>query len=301
MTMFVMLVVAMTMSAQVGGVKIAPKYQKGDNMLYRTETSVDAAGQTVKVTADTRYRVTEASADGYTVEVTNEKVDVDAQDLVGRLLSMVQGVMQGTTAVFTTDADGRVTGIKNFDEVCAQGEKTIDGLIKSLTDEFPDMAQVMPVDVLRSQMAEQLTEEKMVAAVALSPSPFMLNGKTVATGKIEEAVNADGRKVKNMYFLGSPDGRQVKVTTTLNMTKEEMKQLIIEQVSKLLPDQAEMIEENIDMVMESGQMKFELNQTADYVFGDNGWVKTITVEQKQNAMGQATSSVNKVQLVESNR
>lgn len=301
MTMLVMLVVAMTMSAQVGGVKIAPKYQKGDNMLYRAVTTTEAGGQKVTMTVDTRYRVTEASASGYTLEVTNEKVDVDAQDFMARLLSASQSLLQGLTIVCTTDADGRVTGIKNFDEVRAQGEKSIESTVKVLMDEFPDMAQMLPTDMLKDQMTEQLTEEKLVAGVALAPSPLTLNGKTVATGKVEESVNEDGRKVKNMYFLGSPDGKQVKVTTTLNMTKEEMKQFVIEQVSKLAPDQAQMIEENIDMIMQSGQLKFELNQTADYAFGDNGWLKTLSVDQKQNAMGQATSSVSKVELVESSR
>ena len=123
MTMFVMLVAAMTMSAQVGGVKIAPKYQKGDNMLYRSEITVEGTGQTVKMNIDSRYRVTEASADGYTIEVTSEKVDVDAQDFMGRLMAMAQGLLKGKPLVFATDADGHVTAIKNYEEVKAQGEK----------------------------------------------------------------------------------------------------------------------------------------------------------------------------------
>lgn len=301
MTMLVMLVAAMTMSAQVGSVKIAPKYQKGDNMLYRGVSTIDANGQTVKMNVETRYRVTEASANGYTIESTVEKVDVEAQDFMARLMSMVQGILKGATVVVTTDADGRVTGIKNYEEVKAQGEKTVEEMLKTLQAEFPEMGQMLPADMLKAQMAESLTEEKILAIMERSPSPVSLNGKTIATGMVEESVNEDGQKVKNMYFLGSPDGKQVKVTTTLNMSKEDMKKMIIEQVKKLAPDQAEMIEQNIDMVLQSGQLKIELNQTADYTFGDNGWLKTLTVDQKQNTMGQATSGVTKLELVESNR
>ena len=301
MTMLVMLVAAMTMSAQVGGVKITPKYQKGDNMLYRGASTIDANGQTVKMNVETRYRVTEASANGYTIESTVEKVDVEAQDIMARLMSMVQGLLKGATVVLTTDADGRVTGIKNYEEVKAQGEKTVEEMLKTLQAEFPEMSQMLPADMLKAQMAESLTEEKILAMMERSPSPVSLNGKTIATGMMEESVNEDGQKVKNMYFLGSPDGKQVKVTTTLNMSKEDMKKMIIEQVKKLAPDQAEMIEQNIDMVLQSGQLKIELNQTADYTFGDNGWLKTLTVDQKQNTMGQATSGVTKLELVESNR
>ena len=53
-----LLLTAVTMSAQLAGVKIAPKYQKGDSKLYRTMTTMNMGGQVVNLVGETRYTVT---------------------------------------------------------------------------------------------------------------------------------------------------------------------------------------------------------------------------------------------------
>ena len=77
--------------------------------------------------------------------------------------------------------------------------------------------------------------------------------------------------------------------------------MIVDQVKKIMPSQAEMIEQNIDMVMSSGAIKFEFEQTTDYEFGSNGWVKTISFTNKSNTVGSVSGSTCKMELVESNR
>lgn len=50
-----LLLTAVTMSAQLAGVKITPKYQKGDNMLYRSVGTMTVGGEIVNLTSLNRY------------------------------------------------------------------------------------------------------------------------------------------------------------------------------------------------------------------------------------------------------
>ena len=70
------------------------------------------------------------------------------------------------------------------------------------------------------------------------------------------------------------------------------------EVKAMMPDQAEMVEQNIDQLLESGMMKMESTVTADYEFLPNGWLKSLRVVQKQENMGQSTEMNMKTELVE---
>ena len=78
------------------------------------------------------------------------------------------------------------------------------------------------------------------------------------------------------------------------MTKDELKQTIIEQVTKEMPEQAEMVKQNIDMLM--SQMTFEVKEKATYVFQENGWVKSIVTEGTQEMMGQGSKEKTTIML-----
>ena len=63
----VMLTAAMAASAQL---KIAPKMQKGLTKVYNVVATTNIPGQKeVNITTDMKYTVTEASANGYVVDV----------------------------------------------------------------------------------------------------------------------------------------------------------------------------------------------------------------------------------------
>ncbi|MBO4485882.1 MAG: hypothetical protein J5734_01955 [Prevotella sp.] len=298
MTTLVLLLTTVVMSAQVTGVKIAPKYQKGDNKLYRTVGTMTVGGEIINVLSETRYVVTEANADGYVIETTLEKMDTDSKDLTGKVMQLMQGAMKGVKTAFTTDADGKITGIKNFDEVKENALKMVDELFQTISAELPDATSAaLPIDMLKQQVGSRLTQETVIAQSATSPGPLSLNGKTISTGTMDESVDQNGRKVKNMYFLSAPDGSKVKATTTLNMTKEDMKKMIVDQLKSMMPDQVSMVEQNIDQIMDSGMLKMESTQTADYEFLPNGWLKSLRVEQKQETMGQTTEMNTKTELV----
>jgi polyphosphate kinase len=90
-----------------------------------------------------------------------------------------------------------------------------------------------------------------------------------------------------MYFV---NGKNVTTNGSMNMSKDELKAMIIEKVEKLVPDQAELIKQNIDQVMATGMIKFESKETATYELQDDGWVKSIKSESTNEAMGQQTKT-----------
>ena len=301
MTTMLLLMITVIMSAQV---KISPKYKKGDNMLYRSTIVTTTAGKNINFVTDIRYKVLEASSKGYTIEVTSEKAESDAasNDLTGRLLNLTAEMMTNIKGVYTTDADGKVTGIKNYEEMKEKTLENIDKLMDGLFKELPEEAsQILSKDMVKNSMTEKLTQEYLIELTGNSPSPLTLNGKVLSTGYTDASTTENGMKVTNTYTLLTPDASKVKVTGQLNMTKEDMKKMIIEQVKSIMPDQVEMIEQNIESVMESGMMKMERTQTTDYEFFPNGWVKNISYTYDINTAGSASVVNGKIELVESNR
>ena len=303
MMILALLLMVVTLSAQTG-VKISAKYKKGDNMLYRQTSTINVGGKDIHVKSDCRYVVTAASSKGFTIDSNIEKVesDGDPNDIMGRMMNITMEILKDVKCTYVTDADGKIIDIKNYDEVLQKSEIFVDKLVKGLLAQLPaEASQIMTEDMIKSTIMEKMTKENLIKAATLEPTPFSLNGKTIATGAMEKVTSLNDLNMKNMYFLTTPDAKKVKVTSTLDMTKDELKKMIIDQVKKIMPSQAEMIEQNIDMVMSSGAMKFEFEQTTDYEFGSNGWVKTISFTNKSNTVGSVSESTCKMELVESNR
>ena len=284
--LFLSTMLLVALMAQAQSLKVCPKMKKGDVKTYVTVTQTNAAGTEVKLTETATYTVTEETASGYVIDVVvnNCTTDVAADNLMGRLLTASSEMMKGVNLRLTTDKDGQIVGIKNFDEVKKATQERAGIFFDELLKSAPQMADVMPKEVLMKQIAGQLTESYMVNAAKLSNSPLALNGKTVVIGAQDEYTNDQGMKMKRMYFLAG--NNKVTTTSTMNMSKEEMKQMIIDKVSEMAPDQADMVKQNIDMVMASGMMKIEATEKANYELDANGWVKSITVENETNSMGQ---------------
>ena len=155
-------------------------------------------------------------------------------------------------------------------------------LIHMLKD-IPQLSSAVSKEDLMKQVVETFTPESLLKSFQESTSPFTLNGKTITTGAQEEYVSKDGMKMKRMYFV---QGKNIVANSTLNMTKDEMKEMIIKQVEKSAPEQAAMVKENIDQLMSSGMLKMDMKETATYELQDDGWVKSIKGESTTESMGQ---------------
>ena len=274
-----LLLAALVAGAQT---KIAPKMQKGMQKTYVTETVTTIAGKKpITMTVETQYTVTDATADGYVMEVTVTDVqnDADQNDIVGRTLSLTTSTMKGVRTSMSTDKDGKVTKILNFDDIVrSKGE-----LIDKLLDEIPT-TPVLSKEAMREQIAGQITEESILQGMQMGGSPLALNGKTISTGMQDEYLNQQGLKMKRTFTV-QQDG-SIQAASTIDMSPAEMKQMIIAQIEKLMPAQADMIKQNIDAVLASGMLKFKMDGKETYTFQADGWVNSITSEADSDTMGQ---------------
>ena len=283
----VMLTAAMAASAQM---KIAPKMQKGLSKVYNVVATTNIPGQKeVNITTDMKYTVTEANADGYVVDVltTTFYSDATSDNIAGQLLSGAAELLKGLNVRVATNKDGRAEKIVNYAELRPKMDDMCDKLIEKMYQTIPQMSQLVPKEPLRQQMMESLTEEKLLKSMQNATSVMTLNGKTVMTGAQEEYVNEQGMKMKRLYFV---NGKNIVTNSSMNMSKDELKALLIAQVEKLAPAQADMIKQNIDTVIESGMLKMDMKETATYDLLDDGWVKSVTVDTTTDTMGQTAKS-----------
>lgn len=288
-----MLTVMMAAQAQL---KVAPKMAKGTTKVYVAESTIAIPGQKdVQMASETKFTVTAENADGYTMEMVTTDVKSNATDdnLAAKLMSAAENMLKGQVIRITTNKEGKVKAIQNYGEL----KQKLDGLSNELVDQLfkqiPMLAQAMSKEAMKQQVLESTTEENLLKTMQNMTSPLALNGKTIITGAQEEYVNEQGLKMKRMYFV---NGKNVTTNGSMNMSKDEMKALIVEKVEKLMPGQAEMIKQNIDQIMATGMLKLESKETATYELQDDGWVKSIKTESTNEALGQQTKTTATVTL-----
>ena len=293
MMVSLMLTIAMALQAQV---KVAPKMEKGTVKTYVAEATITLPGQgDVKVTADSKYSITDAKADSYVLEMvsTDVKTECEPGNIAGKLVAAAQEMMKDAVVRATLDKDGRIQNILNGDEVKARVDKQADAFIDQMLADVPQLAGVVSKDALKLQVSQALTIEGLVQTLQQATSPLALNGKTIASGSQEEFISQEGLKMKRMYFV---NGKTIIANSVMNMTEDEMKQTIIKQVEKSAPDQAQMIKDNIDQLMSTGMLKMDHKETATYELQDDGWVKSIVVDSTTETMGQTVVSKSIVTL-----
>ena len=288
-----MLTIAMALQAQV---KVAPKMEKGTVKTYVAEATITLPGQgDVKVTADSKYSITDTKADSYVLEMvsTDVKTECEPGNIAGKLVAAAQEMMKDAVVRATLDKDGRIQNILNGGEVKARVDKQADAFIDQMLADVPQLAGVVSKDALKQQVSQSLTVEGLVQTLQQATSPLALNGKTIASGSQEEFISQEGLKMKRMYFV---NGKTIIANSVMNMTEDEMKQTIIKQVEKSAPDQAQMIKDNIDQLMSTGMLKMDHKETATYELQDDGWVKSIVVDSTTETMGQTVVSKSIVTL-----
>ena len=293
MMVSLLLTVAMALQAQV---KVAPKMQKGTVKTYVADATITLPGQgDVKVTADSKYTITDATADGFVLEMvsTDVKTECDPGNIAGKLMAAAEEMMKGAVVKAAVDKEGRIQNILNGEEVKARIDTQADAFIDQMITDVPQLAGIVSKENLKKQVTSSLTVEGLIETLQSSTSPLALNGKTIMTGNQEEFVSKDGMKMKRLYFV---NGKTIIANSVINMTEEEMKQLIIKQVEKSAPDQAQMVKDNIDQLMSSGMLKMNHKETATYELDEDGWVKSIVVDSTTETMGQqvVTKSVAKL-------
>ena len=288
-----MLSAAVAASAQT---KVTPKMQLGDQKTYESKTVMNLPGQSVVTLNDeTTISVAEVLADGFVLSVETTKVtsDAKADDIAGQLMAAAQELMAGISVRVATNAEGKLLRIVNYDDVQKKIDAGSDKLIDKLLQTVPQVGQMIPKDVLKSQITENVSEENLLMTLSNSSCPLVLNGKTLMTGAQEEYTTDQGIKMKRMFFV---NGNKVTTNGSVNMSKDELKEMIIKQVEKAAPEQADMVKQNIDQLMASGMLKIDVKETAAYELTDAGWVKSISGEVNNDVMGQQMKTTYTVTL-----
>lgn len=281
----VSMMLTMVMAAQAQ-LKVAPQMQKGDQKNYEVTIVTDIPGQgSFTINEEMAYSVTDATATGYVVkmEITKMTSDVKAENIAGQIVAAAQEVMINIPLLIATDKAGKPLGINNYAEISKKIDTQSDVLIEKMFKAIPQLSTALPKNALKQQILTSLSEEALLKTIQWSVNPMALNGKTIMTGAQEEYINDQGIKMKRMYFV---NGRNVTVSGSANMSKEELKKLIIEQVEKMMPEQADMVKQNIDQLIESGMLKLDMKETGSYEYQEDGWVKTIKSENVTENMGQ---------------
>jgi len=276
------------MSQAQTAVKVAPTMKKGDVRVYKTEV-VTSASQEIKVSTEIRYTVADATTSGYVllVETTSYDTTASGNDLATRLLTMSDQLLRGSCIRIATDKEGKPLSILNADEIRRQAAALADKTYDEFSGSMPELQQLMSKQAFLQQMQSMMTDENILALVAKTTSPLALNGISVTTGAQDYYKNM-GMKMKRRYEV---KGTDIVTNSTMEMSKEEMKQFVIATAEKMAPAQAEMIRQNIDFVISSGMLKFEMNEHATYQLQDDGWVKSIKAETNSNMMGQTSRSI----------
>ena len=288
-----LLTAAIALQAQM---KVAPKIEKGAVKTYVGQSTVSIPAQgDVKVSDETKYTVVDATADGYVIdlETVNVQAECDANNIAGKLLVAAQETMKGIVFRIGLDKDGKIQKLLNSDEVQPKLTKAMESIVDQLLKDVPQLGSMVSKDDLMKQVVESITPESLLQNFQEASSPFALNGKTIMTGGQEEYVSKDGMKMKRMYFV---QGKNIVANSTLNMTKDEMKEMLIQMVEKSAPDQAAMVKENIDQIMSSGMLKMDMKETVTYELQDDGWVKSIKGESTTETMGQKVVTVSTITL-----
>jgi len=277
----------MTCLVQAQILNVSPTLKKGNATTYNSTTNIKASGMDVTVTETTKYTVTEETKDGYVVDVITSDWKVNTDNQMSRLLVAASELVSGINFRLVTDKSGKTISIKNYDEVKVKLEERANAFIDGLLKDMPEVGQVLSKDQLKEQVMGSATEEALIGSIGKSNGVMALNGKSIASGAQDEYTNSQGMKMKRFYLV---NGKKVTATSTMNMTQDDMKKMIIEKVEQLAPGQAQMVKDNIDTLVESGLLKAEGSEKAVYELADDGWVKTLNMESTMKVMQQETTT-----------
>ena len=285
------LLMVVTIFAQ--SIKVTPALKKGMNKTYTNTTAITTMDQTINIVSEQRFSITKETPQGYEmlIETTNYSSDAKDDNLAGRLLTLGTEILKDTKAQVSLNKEGKLLDIINYEEIktkcLASGERMVDELLKAA----PEISQVLTKEALVEQVAATLTRENLIKSLAGNSNPLALFGLTIVNG-MQDKYNNGMFDLKRTWLV---NGKKIFASAKSDMSKEELKAYVLSQVEKLAPQQADMIKENIDMVLSSGLIKIDVTENANYELADDLWIKSMETTVENDMMGQKTSSSTKIQ------
>ena len=288
--LFLVSLALITMTAAQAQLKVIPTLKKGLEKVYESKATMTLPGQSaINIATDTKYTVSDATADGYVIDMvtTTFTSDAAASNIAAQILSAAQEMIKDVKISVATDKNGKPVKIVNYAELSKQLDERSKQMVNKIYELIPQAKSVLPEETLKQQFMESLSENALFQSVTGNSSPLLLFGKTIMTGAQEEFVNEQGLNMKRMYFV---NGKDVTTNATLNMSKEQVKKLIIAQIEKAMPEQADAVKGQIDQLIESGMLKLDAKETTTFKLQDDFWPATWTTEVSTETAGQQTST-----------
>ena len=288
------IVILMSVSVFGQSIKVTPVLKKGMKKAYTNTTAVTTMGQTITITSDQLLTITKETPQGYEMTMENANFSSDAKDenLASRLLTLGSEILKDTKVQVRLDKDGKLLDIINYEEVksksIATGERMVDELLKAA----PEISQVLTKEAIMEQVTGALTQENLIKSLTGNTNPLALFGLTIING-MQDKYNNNMVDLKRTWLV---NGKKIFASAKSDMSKEELKAYVLSQVEKLAPQQADMIKDNIDMVLNSGLVKIDVTENANYELGDDLWIKSMETTVETDMMGQKSSTRTKIQL-----
>lgn len=288
------IVILMSVSVFGQSIKVTPVLKKGMKKAYTNTTAVTTMDQTITITSDQLLTITKETPQGYEMTMENANFSSDAKDenLASRLLTLGSEILKDTKVQVRLDKDGKLLDIINYEEVknrsVATGEHMVDELFKAA----PEISQVLTKEAIMEQVTGALTQENLIKSLTGNTNPLALFGLTIVNG-MQDKYNNNMVDLKRTWLV---NGKKIFASAKSDMSKEELKAYVLSQVEKLAPQQADMIKDNIDMVLNSGLVKIDVTENANYELGDDLWIKSMETTVETDMMGQKSSTRTKIQL-----
>ena len=288
------IVILMSVSVFGQSIKVIPVFKKGMKKAYTNTTSVTTMDQTITITSDQLFTITKETPQGYEMTMENANFSSDAKDenLASRLLTLGSEILKDTKVQVRLDKDGKLLDIINYEEVksksVATGERMVDELFKAA----PEISQVLTKEAIMEQVTGALTQENLIKSLTGNTNPLALFGLTIVNG-MQDKYNNNMVDLKRTWLV---NGKKIFASAKSDMSKEELKAYVLSQVEKLAPQQADMMKDNIDMVLNSGLVKIDVTENANYELGDDLWIKSMETTVETDMMGQKSSTRTKIQL-----
>ncbi|MBR3443754.1 MAG: hypothetical protein IKG96_08875 [Bacteroidaceae bacterium] len=282
-------------------VAIAPQLNKGDVHTYTTSYEAYKSGTDgdngMTGREETTFTVTEATPEGYVLEVKTKPLDKPNIEpgIMGNnsMDEWFQNLQRNQTVRYRLDRDGAILGILNAAEMQANTEKLFDELINRLNSLMPSAKRHEMREMTKRILMEQATEESVLKNLRTIVGPLTLLGRRITSGMEERYAMSTGLKFVRTFTV-APDGRHVTTDSRLDMTDDELKEYVIDNVLRYMPNiPAEALEEFRKMDMKAqgiGDLQMSSHATVD--LGDDGWPLRITLESENNLPGNHTISRN---------
>ena len=288
------IVILMSVSVFGQSIKVTPVLKKGMKKAYMNTTAVTTMDQTITITSDQLLTITKETPHGYEMTMENANFSSDAKDdnLASRLLTLGSEILKDTKVQVSLNKEGKLLDIINYEEVksksIATGERMVDELLKAA----PEISQVLTKEAIMEQVTGALTQENLIKSLTGNTNPLALFGLTIVNG-MQDKYNNNMVDLKRTWLV---NGKKIFASAKSDMSKEELKAYVLSQVEKLAPQQADMIKDNIDMVLNSGLVKIDVTENANYELGDDLWIKSMETTVETDMMGQKSSTRTKIQL-----